>query len=958
MKTITLLLASSCVLALATPAMAQAAGDPNQTEAVTVTGSRIVRSGFQTPTPVTALDQDELLARAPSNLPDALNQLPQFDGSTSNSRNITWNASTAYQGNFLNLRGMGTTRSLILLDGVRVPSTAFSGGVDINTLPQALVQRVDIVTGGTSAAYGSDAVAGVVNFVLDKTFTGFKASMQGGVSIYGDDPSYKITTVAGTEFAGGRGHIEGSFDHYWSGGIPDAYTRPNGDSQYTVIGARSAAQPGVTYKNARFLLTSPGGTITAGPLAYYQFQPDGSVKPEDRGQPTVVPATYGVGGSGGYYQHVALASRLQTDQVFARVSYDLSDSITAHLQLSGAQAVNTFDMNYNSYTAGGPTGITIFRDNAFLQPSVVAALGTAPSFTMGRIGMDMPQIIARSTTNTLGFNTGLEGKFQLFGRDDWHWDTNLVYGEAFFSNHTNENNNRRFFAAIDAVKDASGNAVCRVTLTNPSLLPGCAPLNILGAGAPSQAGIKYVQTDQHYTAKNSTGILSANFSGTLFDLPAGPVAVAFGAEARRQTLSEVTNSDPSLASSVDYTGIRGVPTGVLINTQTNIGPAHGEVNVREGYTELDVPLLKDAPLAQLLEVNGAARYTDYSTSGSVMTWKIGANWIPIETIRFRATMSRDIAAPTLYQLFAGTQVQNITSADPHTNTTSQWVEQTGGNPNLNPEKATTLVAGVVFTPTRLPGFTASVDYWHLKIKDAIGTADRNGQLNDCEVSNGTSALCAFIIRPLPFSDRTPANFPTRVILTAQNQAGTIAEGVDFEAAYHFSMSDIVADWDGDIDLHSYVTLSTANTTKATPTSAFISQNGASVVQDGRYVTYPKVKTNLSATYTDGALGVRLGERSTGGTQRSNILVFSNYQTEPDVWYTDLDVSYRLNKVGIMSWLGGNDTEKQLFVSVQNLFNRTAPLVADCCNPGLQYPTDRGKYDVVGAYYTVGLRVSY
>jgi outer membrane receptor protein involved in Fe transport len=936
--------------------MAQSNGDGAQTETVTVTGSRIMRDGFQTPTPVTAVSQEDLLARAPSNIPDALNQLPQFDGSTSNSRNITWNASTAYQGNFLDLRGMGTTRSLILMDGVRVPSTAFSGGVDINTMPQALVQRVDIVTGGTSAAYGSDAVVGVVNFILDKKFTGFKASTQGGISAYGDDPSYKVTTVGGTDFAGGRGHIEGSFDHYWSGGIPDAYTRPNGASQYTVIGARSAAQPGVTYQNARFLLTSGGGTITSGPLAYYQFQPDGTVQPEDRGQPTVVPATYGVGGSGGYYKHVALASRLQTDQAFGRVSYDLSDSVTAHLQMSAAQAVNTFDMNYNSYTAGGPTGITIFSDNPFLQPSVVAALGGTTSFAMGRIGMDLPQVIARNTTNTFNVNTGLEGTLELFGRNDWHWDANLVYGQSFFSNHTNEDNNRRFYAAIDAARDATGKIVCRVTLTNPSLLPGCVPMDIFGAGAPSQAAINYVQTDQHYTAKNSTGLFTANVSGTLLDLPAGPLAVALGAEARRQTLSEVSNSDPVLAPSVDYTGIRGVPTGVLINTQTNVGQAHGAVNVREGYTEVDAPLLKDVPLAKLVEVNGAARYTDYSTSGSVMTWKVGTNWTPIDPIRFRATMSRDIAAPSLYQLFAGTQVQNITSADPHTNTTSQWVEQTGGNPNLKPEKATTIVAGAVYTPEWLPGFTASADYWHLKIKNAIGTADRNSELNDCEVSNGTSALCAFIIRPLPFSDRSPANFPTRVILTAQNQAAVIAEGVDFEAAYHFSLSDIVSDWGGDMELHSYVTLNTANTTQATPTSAFISQNGASIVQDGRYVAYPKVKTSLEATYTNGPLAVRVGERSTGFTKRSNILVFANYQTEPDVWYTDLDVSYKVNEIGLMSWLGGNDTEKQFFLSIQNLFNRTAPLVADCCNPGLQYPTDRGKYDVVGAYYTVGLRV--
>jgi outer membrane cobalamin receptor len=293
------LLMGASLAVLASHAYAQAPAGSAVVEEVVVTGSRIVRDGFQAPTPVTTLAADDLAAKAPTNIPDALNQLPQFRGSASNSRSVTWNTNSPNQGNYLNLRNLGTTRSLILLDGVRVPPTSFAGGVDINTLPQALVQRVDVVTGGASAAYGSDAVVGVVNFVLDKAFTGVKANIQAGTSRYADGNSYKVSVAGGTPFLDGRGHIEGSVEAFKQEPI-HTFARENG-SKFIMRAGRSVngVQYTHTYEGVRFSNITHGGYILSGPLAGFEFLPGGSVQRMAVGE-DIRSSAYRLGGGGAY----------------------------------------------------------------------------------------------------------------------------------------------------------------------------------------------------------------------------------------------------------------------------------------------------------------------------------------------------------------------------------------------------------------------------------------------------------------------------------------------------------------------------------------------------------------------------------------------------------------------------------------------------------------------------------
>ena len=948
-------LMAGCSLAvLASPALAQNEAGAASVDEVVVTGSRIIRNGFQAPTPVTTLAADNLQQRAPSNIPDALNQLPQFRGSQSNNQSVTWNANSPATGNYLNLRGLGTQRSLILLDGVRVPPTSFSGGVDINTLPQALVQRVDVVTGGASAAYGSDAVVGVVNFILDKNFTGFKGSLQGGTSRYGDNNSYKGMLAAGGSFAGGKGHIEGSVEHYRSLGLMQR-DRPLGSKGTLAVGAGTAGNPYYVYDDVNFSNITFGGLINNGPLANYEFLPGGDIRPMDKGRPIpeIVPGgrnpNYQIGGSGASYDVAhGLSPSLRTDQAFGRVSYDLSDAVTVHAQVSLGETRTRMNIHPDERFGGSSTGVTIFRDNPYLLPSVVARLGTTESFTFSRMSeKDVDPYFNIVTANSTNANVGAEGKFDVFGRQ-FSWDANYVFGNSYLRSKINEFNNKRFYAATDAARDASGNIVCRVNIVSPGSMPGCVPINLFGVGAPSRAAIDYIMGVSQYQVINRMSIAAVNFTGDVFDLPAGPLSIAFGGEMRKQELEQESNASPSRAPQVSYAGIRGVPSGVLISNFTNIGEARGEVKVKEAYLEAVAPILKDLPLAKYLELNGAVRVTDYSTSGRVATWKIGLNYQPFEDLRIRGTASRDIAAPSLYQLFQGGSVATNIMSDPHTGIQRAWTTLSGGNPNLKPEKGAMTVIGAVYSPSWLPGFQASVDGYSLLITDAIGAIGGVQIVTDCENSGGTAAICANVIRPFPFSNRTPENFPLTVITSALNQAKIFQSGIDVETSYRMPLSNVVDSWEGNFELRGLLSIGVANKTKASASNATLSTLGSFL--------NAKYRSSIEGVYSNGPLTVRLSQRATGKAVRTFTQVYLNYANLPNRWYTDMTVNYKLQGIGVLdSVTGGEETQKEIFFTAQNLFNTKAPIVADCCSPKLQTATSKALYDTIGTYVTVGIR---
>ena len=611
----TALMAGASAIALTSTAAAQTPPAENaNVEEVAVTGSSIITNGFNAPTPVTTVSAQALTEAAPSNIPDALNQLPQFSQSRSPQNSSTWNASSPQQGNFLNLRGLGSTRSIVLLDGVRVPPTSFDGAVDTNTIPQSLVSRVDVVTGGASAAYGSDAVVGAINFVLDKSFKGIKGNASTGISSRGDNENYRLSLAAGTPLFDGRGHIEGSLDHYYSAGLDSFGDRRGGFSGAFNAGVGTAADPFRTVYDARFGIATYGGRIqTTGALNNFVFNPDGTVRPMVRGQ--AINGTYETGGEGAVWSGLTLNSELKTSQAFGRFSYDVTPNINFHVQAAISEGRNWAHMAHPFHNPG----VTIFAENAFLRPDVRSRLGTAANFTLWRMSNDMPRRELAELTNTGNYNVGLEGKFG----ETWRWDATYVHGTSrFYSNVTQEINNQRFFAALDAVTNpANGQTVCRVALTNPGLYPGCTPLNLFGDGAVTKEALAYIQGNSQYRVMNKMDIAAVNISGDVVELWAGPVSIALGAEYRTQSMLQQGNGGGDVPVSV--TGIRGTPANMAVWNQRNVGSASGSQKVKEAYGEINIPLAREMPFLQALDLNGAARITDYRTSGTVTTWKIG-----------------------------------------------------------------------------------------------------------------------------------------------------------------------------------------------------------------------------------------------------------------------------------------------------------------------------------------------
>jgi len=384
---------SAAAAADATQVDGQAATDSQANESrsgdIVVTGSRISQRGYTAPTPVTVVDAGTLANAATTNIPDALNKLPQLANSRSNTQSPVLVANAPLGGNYLNLRGIGINRVLVLLDGQRLAPTTFEGAVDTNILPQLLVRQVDIVTAGASASYGSDAVTGVVNFILDKRFTGLKANASAGISDRGDGPFQRLGLAAGTSLLDDKLHIEGSVEYFRNGGINASGKNERAGNTPMAVGtlglagaAGSATNPYVNVFNARFATQAFGSVINTGPLAGNAFLPGGALAPFNAGTRTGT-GNINVGGDGAYHNQMWLTPRVTNRQAFGRVGYDFSDSVSGYVLANYA---------YSDFNQVNPTqsvnAITIYSDNAFLQQSLTAAqraqLGTTPSFSIGR----------------------------------------------------------------------------------------------------------------------------------------------------------------------------------------------------------------------------------------------------------------------------------------------------------------------------------------------------------------------------------------------------------------------------------------------------------------------------------------------------------------------------------------------------------------------------------------------
>lgn len=883
---------------------------------VVVTGSRLGRAGFTAPTPVTVVSSDQLRDAAPESVAAGILQLPELRASNGPTNSVGGTSGAGAE--LINLRALGTQRTLVLVDGQRfVPSTS-TGSVDVNLIPDALIQRVDIVTGGASAAYGSDAVAGVVNFILNKNFTGLSVGLQTGITVYGDDPEYKASLTFGTPFAGGMGHFIVSGEYFNDSGVGPVSDRPWTKAGYDYIPNGTTPNSFVIVPDTRISTATYGGLVTSGPDKGIAFNANGT--PYQYNYGTLTSATNQVGGSGiDTSQLASLAESLHRDAFFSRLSYDFTSNFSVYAQGNYADSTTGYDEGYN------PANSKILADNPYL-PAVLQATG-APSYTIGRYEQDLGGVWIGSDTSVARAVVGANGSIGT-----WKLDAYYEYGQSVqqVAVH-NDLIVPNYTAAVAAiVNPTTGAIVCNPsTVAKVGAASGCVPWDPFGEHAPTAAQSAYLlgTSSEQITLREDVASLSAH--GEPFSLWAGPVSLATGFEYRRESLNQT--SDP-LSQAPD--AVSGVP-GVF--KYGNYKPSSGAYDVKELFGEVLLPLLEDVPGAQSLDVNGAARATWYSTSGYVTTWKAGLSWKPVNDIRFRGTVSRDIRAPNLSELYvSGVQtalnVVDEPSGKPIPSTS--FISYSEGNLGLKPEEADTLTGGFVLEPHWIPGLDISIDVYSINDKNAITTLGAQTEINYCAA--GQTFYCGL-------EQRNSAGTLTGIDIVPINLASLKTNGIDFELGYHHGVLN-----GGNLTfraLATYVDKLTQTVAGSAPIQlAGDVAGGVSQPDSG----VPHWRGTLQAVVDKGPFNIFVQERYVGGgsfyvspTIAATLVPFN----VPGVFYTDLRAAYRTD-----------DRKLEFYGAITNLFNKAPP--PDPFEFGLPQETNYALYDTLGMTFHIGVNFKY
>ncbi len=941
-------------------------------DVVQVTGSRIRRSGMSTPTPVTVIQADELQTIAPTNLIDALDQLPQFVNNASPSTAASKGDSAGASN--VNLRGVGSKRTLVLLNGHRVVPSNRLGNVDINVFPEALIERVETVTGGASAAYGTDAVAGVVNFILDDDYEGIKGHVQYGITDRNDNENYEISLTGGAAL-GSRAHIVASADWFESDRIDNLDGRDwwNGTGLVTnpAWNASRTAPQYLVLPNVKSTLYTTGGTIYAPGTSIHDlfFQPDGSTTPFIYGSPASIGrGTQSMAGGSGYnaYEFDTSVSTenfpdgtrsgsfvpdSKRGSAFVNLTYELSDSVELYVNgLYGynyANSVGTLPLGHQRYA------YTIYSGNPFLPADIQSAMTAEgiSSFRLDRYhtAADIAQDRMILTNDTYSFSGGFNAELGgvLTG---WALDGYYQYGrndnQLLFTGFQRRD---RTAMAVDAVLDGSGNIVCNVNVVNPgaSRWDGCVPLNLLGAGRASAAAVDWItEGDSYVQAKTEQHMVELAANGEVFDgWGAGAISLAVGGSYREQSIDhdfgpdaidalDTPMNDPAL-------GIRGIPGDDEgqddVTDGVDLSDYTGDFDVKEVFAETLIPLISGQPGMEQLNASLAARYADYAGSGGIWAWKAGLDWQVTTDLRLRGTVSRDVRAGSLEERF-DQQGQATGLQDPELDGLSYTAFQIrGGNPNVAPEEADTITVGGVYQPSYIPGLSLSVDYYSIEINDAIELLGVQRIIDDC--FDGDAELCGRITRD------AGTNRITNVQNIYTNLGSAKNEGIDFEAIYTTDISLL----GGDESLTGrFLATHLLENSTTTDTGTTRDTTGEIVSADLDW------RSTLGLTYRNGPFSLYMqGRYLSGGIVDIDYVegvdIMNNHQGS--VIYTDARVAYDFEAF--------NNTGFQVFLNVTNLLDRDPPLVPTWSSfSGSGFGTNEGLYDTLGRRFVAGLRFEY
>lgn len=925
--------------------------DDSQT--IIVTGTRIQNSGIRSPTPLTVLGQDKILQTAPSAADDVLAQLPAFRPS-SGPNQVQRNAGSISTGQSLaNLRGLGSQRTLLLIDGQRVVPTNPQGTTSTSIIPVNLIQRVEVVTGGASAAYGSDAVAGVTNFVLADRIDGLRGSVYGGISDHGDNKEYgasfaygftadndRLSVIIGADFNKNYG-VGNIYERKWSAVEPG-----NSGNPISFGAARAAGTPAFGWANGvEYASQTPGGVINSATttggaastvLNQLAFNPDGTTYRLVRGpvfgnlmidsssNPIATPLA-----------QWNLKQPLTQGSGLVKLSYEINEDSSVFLLGNYAQSnVFTFSQFHQSPT------ITILANNPYLPAGIAQQMADndIASFNMGRVDTEWLGTSADNTYTTWRISAGVKGK--LF--EGVKWDVSYNMGRSTIDSKVYGSREANLYAALYAVRDGSGNIVCGPIATNPhfatarqtntvqpgKVQPGCVPINPFGAGNASQAAVDYVSGIEYTKAVMEQHTIAANLTGSLFELPGGPASFALGGELRWDDLHQTA----------DDLQILGV------YSSGNNQSYKGSNQVKEAYVELDLPVLADIPGIHSLSINAAARRTDYKISGPVTTWKLGGVYEPFDGLRFRITRSRDIRAPSLAELFSVGGISSTGSFfNPFNGQSARLPQQALGNPNLIPEKADTLSFGGSFEGRgSLSGLRLSVDYYRIKVKDVIASVSATDSIARCYAGNQT--YC----QAIEFDNSVFGI--ARVLVQPFNQSLLDTEGVDFEFGYRTGLDKIGLPGALDATLFATRLLHQKTTDIAGPNGVTLDyagyQNAQSKWVVSAYLNYKlepvTVGLQMRAFSKIGFSPLYVGPGQDGYDPTKANSINKNFFEGQQLFNLNLAYDFAL---------GGK--KAQIFGNVNNLFDTTPPEFAlAAINLG------GNPYDYVGRTYKLGVRFGF
>lgn len=821
---------------------------PEAEQEVVVTGSRIASPALTSPSPLQVVTAQALENNGVVNVQEALQQNPAV-GIPGQSR-TTNGASTNPGLATVNLRNLGADRTLVLIDGRRsvagVPGTA---QVDLSMIPTPFIERVDVLTGGASAVYGSDAVAGVVNFIYKKKYEGLQLNIQGGISERGDDRQFVANATYGANFGDGRGNIM-VYGGYVNEGVVENAGRDFARYDYTSLGfsQRSGASTDANLKAAQNLFVpfynpsnvGPGGIFVIGNSSNRIINPDGTFRAYNAETDA---ATLGYNRE----QYKLLAAPSERYTFAARVNYDVTDNVNLFSEVTYTNvlskgrmeaspmrtdsALGAFPGNSGFYpieflVANPANPADVRRLANPLVPAAVFAAATNRNANDAIGSKDLSFLIRTSMfdggTRTIpterdNFRVVLGGTVEL--GSSWKFDAYYQYGftkqNQSMSGLANLYNLAEALQAIPDVYDYDndGNRDEAVCVNASARAQGCVPINVYGLNADGTSKIspeaeRYIKTSMSRYSKQQMHVAAANLTGTLFQLPAGPVQVAVGAEYRKEESRDIF--DPL--------------TNAARNGYVQMTDTAGKFDVKEAYGEIVVPVLSETPFFHNLTLRAAGRMSDYSTVGTFYAWNIGGEWSPIEDIRLRAVYAHATRAPNIGELFAAPSAGIISISDPCQGITATSTGAladncravpgiaaniaangsftltqadlagvgglTANNPDIQEETGKTLTLGAVINPRSihaLRNLTLTIDYFDITLENAINRVSAATVLNKC-YREGLAEFCQFVTRRADASGAYSTGSVEQVVRALVNSGGSFSRGLDFTLNYRHEVA--------------------------------------------------------------------------------------------------------------------------------------------------------------------------